>query len=115
MQTLAQKYKLEVVYKSVNDVDNTFTELSRLMEKASDFTLTESDKLLKHEGLEIWQVVNHKEEIEHVAKQIRQLLFNGVKYKDILVLLGDVESDHILLPEIFKTYDIPFSMHKKSQ
>ena len=108
VQTLAQKYQLQVIYKSVNDIDNTFTRLSMLMEKASDFTLTESDKLLKHDGLEIWQVVNHKEEIEHVAKQIRQLLFNGVKYKDILVLLGDVESDQILLPEIFKTYDIPF-------
>lgn len=108
MQMLAQKYELTVVYKKNNDVDNTFTDLSRLMEKSSDFTLTESDKLAKHDGLEIWQVVNHKEEIEHVAKQIRQLLFEGVQYQDILVLLGDVASDRILLPEIFKTYDIPF-------
>lgn len=108
VQTLAQKYELTVVYKDVNYVDNTFTELSRLMEKASDFTLTESDQLTGHEGLEIWQVVNHKEEIEHVAKQIRQLLFKGVRYQDILVLLGDVASDRILLPEIFKTYQIPF-------
>ena len=108
VQTLAQKYELTVVYKDVNYVDNTFTELSRLMEKASDFTLTESDQLTGHEGLEIWQVVNHKEEIEHVAKQIRQLLFKGVRYQDILVLLGDVTSDRILLPEIFKTYQIPF-------
>ena len=108
VQTLAQKYELTVVYKNVNYVDNTFTKLSMLMEKASDFTLTESDQLTKHDGLEVWQVVNHKEEIEHVAKQIRQLLFKGVNYQDILVLLGDVTSDSILLPEIFKTYEIPF-------
>ncbi|GHU35837.1 ATP-dependent helicase/deoxyribonuclease subunit B [Bacilli bacterium] len=108
VQTLAQKYELIVIYKDVNYIDNTFTKLSTLMEKASDFTLSDSELLEKHDGLEIWQVVNHKEEIEHVAKQIRQLLFEGVKYQDILVLLGDVASDRILLPEIFKTYDIPF-------
>ncbi|GAX47937.1 ATP-dependent nuclease subunit B [Pseudolactococcus reticulitermitis] len=108
VQTLAQKYELIVIYKDVNHIDDTFTNLSKLMEKASDFTLSDSELLEKHDGLEIWQVVNHKEEIEHVAKQIRQLLFEGVKYQDILVLLGDVASDRILLPEIFKTYDIPF-------
>ncbi|GFH41591.1 ATP-dependent helicase/deoxyribonuclease subunit B [Lactococcus hodotermopsidis] len=105
---LSQKYTVNLVDKSVNEVDNTFTQVSTLMEKESDFTISDTDNLLNHSGLEIWQVINHKEEIEHVAKQIRQLLYQGVQYKEILVLLGDVTADAILLPEIFKTYEIPF-------
>lgn len=108
LETLKQNYQLSIVDKTVNNVDNTFTKLSILMEKASDFTLASDDQLISDPGLEIWRVVNHKEEIEHVAKQIRQLLYQGVKYQDILVLLGDPDADHILLPEIFKTYAIPF-------
>lgn len=108
LQMLQEKHTVNLIDDSVNQVDNTFTELSIMMEKASDFILSETDKLRSQEGLTLWQVVNHKEEIEHVAKQIRHLLFKGVKYQDILVLLGDVEADSILLPEIFKTYAIPF-------
>ncbi|MDR1606663.1 MAG: ATP-dependent nuclease subunit B [Streptococcaceae bacterium] len=108
IEKLKQKYKANIIYKSINEVDTTFTELSTLMEKSSDFTLSDDEVLNHQDGLELWQVVNHKEEIEHVAKQIRHLLFQGVRYQDILVLLGDVTTDAILLPEVFKTYAIPF-------
>ena len=37
-------------------------------------------------------MVNQKEEVAQVAKSIRQLLADGKRYKDILVLLGDEES-----------------------
>lgn len=108
IRTLSQKYELTLVDKTVNKDDTIFTEISDLMEKESDFSITDEDHLTPNDAIEVWQVVNHKEEIEHVAKQIRQLLYQGVNYKDILVLLGDVNTDGILLPEIFKTYEIPF-------
>ncbi|GFH40493.1 ATP-dependent nuclease subunit B [Lactococcus insecticola] len=113
IRNLQENYLVDLIDKTVNQVDTTFTNLSRLMEKESDFTISDDDKLSTHEGLEIWQVVNHKEEIEHVAKQIRQLLEQGIKYQEILVLLGDVAGDAILLPEIFKTYQIPFFYAKE--
>ena len=108
IRTLSQKYEVTLVDKTVNKDDTIFTEISDLMEKESDFSITDEDNLAPSDAIEIWQVVNHKEEIEHVAKQIRQLLYKGVNYKDILVLLGDVNTYAILLPEIFKTYEIPF-------
>ena len=108
IRSLSQKYELTLIDKSVNKDKSLATNISLLMEKESDFSISDSDVLHDDGTVEIWQVVNHKEEIEHVAKQIRQLLFTGVQYKDILVLLGDVNADAILLPEIFKTYEIPF-------
>lgn len=63
-------------------------------------------------ALEIWDVTSQKEEIEQVAISIRQLLFEGVRYKDILVLLGDVDSYHLQIGTIFQRYEIPYYFGK---
>lgn len=42
-----------------------------------------------------------KEELEYVAKSIRQRLHDGARYRDIRVLLGDVEAYQLQLKTIF--------------
>ena len=71
-------------------------------------TLTTDDK--KHYA--IWDVINQKEEVEHVAKAIRHKLYQGYRYKDILVLLGDVDSYRLQIGKIFDKYDIPYYFGK---
>ena len=66
--------------------------------------LTEDDR----SHLEIWSVSNQKEELEYVAKSIRQRLHDGARYKDIRLLLGDVEAYQLQLKTIFGQYQIPF-------
>lgn len=94
MRTLAQTYKVIPDYVTTDKEGNlSFARISRLLESRHDFstvdeTVTEQDK----HALKVWEVVNQKEEVAQVAKSIRQLLADGKRYKDILVLLGDEES-----------------------
>ena len=46
--------------------------------------------------------------MEFVAKSIRQRLHDGARYRDIRVLLGDVEAYQLQLKTIFDQYQIPF-------
>lgn len=53
-----------------------------------------------------------KEEIEHVAKSIRQKLYEGYRYKDILVLLGDMDAYQLQIGPIFDKFEIPYYLGK---
>lgn len=70
--------------------------------------LTGEDKEL----VEIWEVISQKEEVIHVAKNIRQALQKGYRYKDITVLLGDVSSYRLHIGKIFDQYEIPYYLAK---
>ncbi len=88
--------------------------ISRLLESRHDFStvdeqLTDQDK----QALQVWEVVNQKEEVAQVAKSIRQLLADGKRYKDILVLLGDEESYKLQVGQIFRKFDIPYYFGRK--
>ncbi|MGT2959532.1 ATP-dependent nuclease subunit B [Streptococcus caballi] len=90
-----------------------FSHLSRLFEGRHDFM--GSDLLLSAEDkqhISIWQSINQKEEVEHVAKAIRQKLYDGYRYKDMLVLLGDVDAYHLQIGKIFDKYEIPYDFAK---
>lgn len=107
-----KQYSAEV-YKIVNkNVNNYFTDVSIAWENENDPTSTDEFKLEipknEENRLRIWKVINQKEEIEYVAKEIRQLLSNGVRYKDIQVLVGDAENYRIKLEQIFSLYEIPY-------
>lgn len=90
-----------------------FSKLSRLFEAKNDFSdlsivLEDDDKA----AVTIWQNQNQKEEIEHLAKAIRKKLYEGYRYKDILVLLGDVEAYQLQIGPTFDKYDIPYYFGK---
>lgn len=90
-----------------------FAKLSSLFEAQHDFT--QSDVTLRDEDEQhyaIWDVVNQKEEVEEVAKAIRHKLYQGYRYKDILVLLGDVDSYRLQIGKIFDKYEIPYYFGK---
>ena len=92
----------------------SFARISRLLESRHDFStideqLTAQDKQLCRFGK--WST--KKEEVAQVAKSIRQLLADGKRYKDILVLLGDEESYKLQVGQIFRKFDIPYYFGKE--
>lgn len=114
LRSLAAKFQTQPEYvESSQKSQEAFAKLSKLFEAKHDFTtsditLTDDDK--KHYA--IWDVINQKEEVEHVAKAIRHKLYQGYRYKDILVLLGDVDSYRLQIGKIFDKYDIPYYFGK---
>ena len=108
---LAQTYEVKPEYLAggSGQADDAFGKISKILESRYDFSethveLTEDDR----SHLEIWSVRNQKEELEYVAKSIRQRLHGGARYKDIRLLLGDVEAYQLQLKTIFDQYQIPF-------
>ena len=92
-----------------------FTKLSQLFESCHDFSdsqlvLTDKDK----EHVTIWDVINQKEEVEHVAKSIRRKLYEGHRYKDILVLLGDADAYKLQIGKILISMKFPIILAKRS-
>ncbi|MBJ8349378.1 ATP-dependent nuclease subunit B [Streptococcus zalophi] len=90
-----------------------FANLSRTVESYYDFSKTPLELAISNDSpVTIWEVSHQKEEVEQVAKAIRSKLHEGYRYKDILVLLGDVDSYHLYIKTIFDKYQIPFYLSK---
>lgn len=105
---LAKTYKTKPQYVSEIEEQTKARHISQLMESRYDFNQSE-DGLAEADAsyLKLWESINLKEEVTQVARQIRQLLAEGVRYKDILILLGDLPSYKLQLTSIFDKFDIP--------
>ena len=109
LRKLAEDYQAKPDYISHAEAENAFGRISKVLESRYDFSestvsLSETDR----SQLQIWATMNQKEELEFVAKSIRQRVHDGVRYKDIRLLLGDVEAYQLQLKTIFDQYQIPF-------
>ena len=108
---LAQTYEVKPVYLAGDSTqsDDAFGKISKILESRYDFSETHVELTGQDRShVEIWSVRNQKEELEYVAKSIRQRLHDGARYKDIRLLLGDVEAYQLQLKTIFDQYQIPF-------
>lgn len=110
MRDLSGHFQAKMEYvTSQQSFHEEFGLLSELLEAEADFSQT--DKVLPAEAqnrIHIWQSLNQKDELEHIAKAIRQKLYQGHRYKDILVLLGDVEAYQAQIGPLFDKYEIPY-------
>jgi len=90
---------------------DSFDKASRLLESSYDFSELALDVDEKdRENLQIWSCLTQKEELELVARSIRQKLHDHpeLSYKNFRILLGDVASYQLSLKTIFDQYQIPF-------
>lgn len=109
LRKLAEDYQVKPDYIAHAEAEDAFGRISKILESRYDFSestvsLSETDR----SQLQIWATMNQKEELEYVAKSIRQRLHDGVRYKDIRLLLGDVEAYQLQLKTIFGQYQIPY-------
>ena len=109
LRKLAEDYQVKPDYISHAGAEDAFGRISKVLESRYDFSeqaveVSETDR----SQLQIWATMNQKEELEYVAKSIRQRVHDGVRYKDIRLLLGDVEAYQLQLKTIFDQYQIPY-------
>ena len=109
LRKLAEDYQVKPDYISHAGAEDAFGRISKVLESRYDFSeqaveVSETDR----SQLQIWATMNQKEELEYVAKSIRQRVHDGVRYKDIRLLLGDVEAYQLQLKTIFDHYQIPY-------
>lgn len=113
---LGKKYQTPAQDRSqTHEKIDTFDKASRLLESSYDFSeLTIDIDENDCENLQIWSCLTQKEELELVARSIRQKLHENpnLRYKHFRILLGDVTSYQLSLKTIFDQYQIPFYLGK---
>ena len=105
LRHLAFKYqtKAEDACQEHKNLD-AFAKASKLLESAYDYSEISIEVDAKdREDLQIWSCLTQKEELELVARSIRQKLHQEpeLSYKNFRILLGDVESYKLSLQTIF--------------
>ncbi|MDO4666858.1 MAG: ATP-dependent nuclease subunit B [Streptococcus sp.] len=110
---LAQTYQVRPSYIKSEKKADSFEKISNILESRYDFSETDLELSPSDRScIQIWTTHNQKEELEYVAKSIRQRLHDGARYKEIRVLLGDVEAYSLQLKTIFDQYQIPFYLSR---
>lgn len=108
LRQLATSFAVKPAYLGPEEVLDSLGKISKNIESRYDFSGQQMDLTLEdRDKIILWDVVNQKEEIEQVARAIRKRLYEGARYKDILVLLGDVDSYQLQLGTVFDKYEIP--------
>ena len=69
----------------------------------------------KSEVMEIWVANNIENEVKSLASQIKQLIANGARYKDIACICCDVPTYTEPIDSLFKKYEIPYFTDVKAQ
>lgn len=116
LRHLSAQFSSKIDYIGQEPVLDSLGKISKNMEchydySGSQLALTEADQ----SKLEIWKAINQKAEVEQVAIAIRHLLSKGVRYKDILLLVGDVDSYHLQIGKVFDRFDIPYYLGKAEE
>ncbi len=113
LRHLAQLFATKPLYIETEEKALASGKMTKWLESHYDFSEEKTE--LTQEDLQtisIWQATNQKEEVEALARAIRHDLAKGKRYKDILVLLGDVEGYQLQLSKIFDKYEIPYYLGK---
>ena len=63
-------------------IEDSFSRITRMLEARYDFSQVENE-LKEHDrtAVQLWQTNTQKEELEYVAKSIRQRLHDGARYR----------------------------------
>ncbi|WP_160058161.1 helicase-exonuclease AddAB subunit AddB [Alkalicoccus saliphilus] len=71
-------------------------------------------KMGKGTGIDLWEAVNHRTEVEHTAREIVRLVREeNYRYRDIAVMTRNVEAYRSYIETIFPLEKIPFFMDNK--
>ncbi|MBF0779063.1 ATP-dependent nuclease subunit B [Streptococcus cuniculi] len=116
LRHLAQTFQTKPSYLAGADEQDVLGIISQSVEARYDFSNRQIEVTAEaKKAVQLWEVTNQKEEVRQVALSIRQLLHQGVRYKDIVVLLGDVDSYHLQLGKAFDQYDIPYYLGRAEE
>lgn len=110
LRHLAETYATKPIYLPSGNPTSSFAQVTQALEVVTSFGQESVSRLSTEQTeLSIWSFANQQAEIEGVAKSIRQHLAGeqGLSYKDITVLVGDLDSYQLAISTIFDRFDIP--------
>ena len=64
------------------------------------------------EELSLYEASDIADEVRHMAIKIRELISKGVRYRDIAVITGNIESYENHIARVFESFDIPLYIDK---
>ena len=96
-------YQPDIIYMNRNPERNNM--LAHLEKNVFRFPIKEFSGT--DDSLKIFSSMNPEEEIRYVAQCIRSEVKSGLRYKDIVVVTGDIEGLDNYAGNIFDEYDIP--------
>jgi ATP-dependent helicase/nuclease subunit B len=70
---------------------------------------------LKPDGIEMVEATTRRAEVDAVARRIRQLWREGVRLRDIAVLVRDLEPYHELISASFREHEIEYFVDRRRQ
>ncbi|TWT16468.1 ATP-dependent nuclease subunit B [Streptococcus sp. sy010] len=111
LRGLASQYQTRPIYLTSSVQSQSGQLVTQALEMKTSFTVGSLPKLSANpDKLQIWQAAQSKDEIEAVAKSIRQLVQSdqGWRYRDITILVGDLTSYQLEIEKIFHQFDIPY-------
>ncbi|MGT2866192.1 ATP-dependent nuclease subunit B [Streptococcus fryi] len=112
LRYMAETFQTKPEFVSSTVAPTAFSVISNRVEDSYGFHQELKDVELSESPVIVWEVSTQKAELEAVARDIRAKLFEGYRYKDILVLLGDVDAYRLQMSHLFKRYDIPYYLGK---
>ncbi|MGT2925924.1 ATP-dependent nuclease subunit B [Streptococcus cuniculipharyngis] len=109
LTNLRARYQTKASYLASQSLGTSFEQLTQLFEQVTSFSNASLSPLAADDpSVQIWRWPTVKEEIEAMAKKIRQLVQEtDYQYKDITVLVGDLSRDQLAIELLFKQFDIP--------
>lgn len=112
----AEKYGIKPVHEVFSDEPDV-DRADELKVLSSSFLRrkTPSFELPAESAIRVYSCLSSTKEAEFVAGEINRLVFEeGLKYSDIAIASGNLETDAPIIKSIFKKYDIPFFIDLKS-
>lgn len=65
-----------------------------------------------NENVNIWQMATIQDEVEVIAGEIQKKIAEGYRYSDIVILTRDLMHYGLVIPMVFKLFDIPYNISK---
>lgn len=100
-------FKPEIEYARRSEAASKKRALAHLERNIFRYPSSVYPENVKKDEIDVFFSSNLENEIRYTAEQIRAEVKNGYRYKDIVIVTGDVESFDIYADKIFREYDIP--------
>lgn len=110
IRAISESLSLQEYKKQVNQ-KNKYEDLEHLKQHFFEFPLVCYENDVTHIALHMHN--NLYDEIESVAKDIQNKIRAGHRYKDFMVVTGQIESYGSIVKRVFNEYDIPYFIDDK--
>ncbi|MGX7243459.1 PD-(D/E)XK nuclease family protein [Enterococcus quebecensis] len=81
--------------------------------KAQENHPQKNKKMIDDDSVQLWCAENLKEEISHIAKEIRRLVVEeNYRYKDIQILTRELDSYETMIEPVFSLHEIPIYLDR---